>query len=223
MQTNLIQKPNLADAATTAIRSLIMEGRLPDGERINEVHLSEQLGVSRTPLREALSRLASEGSIEAKPRFGFYVRPLTTEEFTQVYDLRPIFDPAALKLAGLPSDRQIARLDHLNRKLARLVEPDEIIETDDEWHMELLAHCPNRALVEIIENIIQRTRRYEMALMRETQNVTNASLEHAQIISELRARNLKGACAVLEQNMRTGKAPILAWLKAREAKMGTRS
>lgn len=221
MQISTLQKPNLADSATSAIRSLIMDGSLRDGERINEVHLSEQLGVSRTPLREALSRLASEGAIEVKARFGFYVKPLTAEELNQIYDLRPIFDPAALKLAGLPSEKQITRLDQLNRKLAKLTEPEEIISTDDEWHLELLAHCPNRALVEIIEGCIRRTRRYELALMREERNVANASLEHMEIIAQLRARNLKGACVALEQNMRTGKAPILAWLKSRATRMGT--
>ncbi|HYX40890.1 MAG TPA: GntR family transcriptional regulator, partial [Pyrinomonadaceae bacterium] len=69
---------------------MIVDGRLADGERVNEVRLSQALGVSRTPVREALSRLASEAALIATPSFGYSVRPLSVNEFEQLYQLRPI-------------------------------------------------------------------------------------------------------------------------------------
>ncbi|MFM9864239.1 MAG: GntR family transcriptional regulator [Micropepsaceae bacterium] len=217
----MIDRPNLAETVADAIRAMIVDGRLGDGERINEVQISAVLGVSRTPLREALNRLTADGSLTAKARHGYYVAPLTEDEFVQLYDVRPILDPAALKLAGLPSPAQLDRLDVLNKKLAATQKPERAVACDDDWHRELLAHCPNRVLVEMIENIIRRTRRYELALMREQKHIAYVAKTHTLILSALRKGDLARACGALEQNMREGREPVLNWLRAR-TKLGGR-
>jgi DNA-binding GntR family transcriptional regulator len=218
---SILSRNNLSDTAADALRTMIVDGRLPAGERINEVHLSQKLGVSRTPLREALARLAQEGALNNIPRLGFFVRPLTLEEFEQIYDIRPILDPEALRLAGIPDAKRIEQLEKLNRKLAAARDAETAIALDDEWHLELLAECPNRVLVEFIQNIILRTRRYEIALMREAPNVRRASEDHAHILTALRRNDLPGACAALKHNMQSGRAPIVKWLKRREAVKST--
>lgn len=209
-------RDNMSDSVAAELRHWIVDGRLPAGERINEVHLARQLGVSRTPLREALSRLAAEGALKSVARFGFFVRPLTLEEFEQIYDIRPILDPEALRMAGLPDAKTIERLEKLNRRLATVRDPENVIALDDEFHLALLDRCPNRVLVEMIQNIILRTRRYELALMRETSNVERATEDHDRILAALRRRDLPAACAALKRNMQWGRAPIVSWLKARE-------
>lgn len=211
-----LRRENLSDAAEAAIRGMIVDGRLASGERLNEVHLAEALGVSRTPLREALNRLAHEGAIETRARLGYFVKPLTLAEFEQLYDVRPILDPAALKAAGIPDAAQLAELEKLNRKFAAARAPQAALALDDEWHLALLAHCPNRVLIELIENMMLRTRRYELALMRETKNVVQAGDDHERILAALRNRDLGAACAALEKNMRSGRAEIMAWLRGRD-------
>lgn len=211
-----LAKTKISDAAVVAIRTMIVDGQLAGGERINEVHLAERLGVSRTPLREALNRLASEGALIAKPQRGYFVRPLSLEEFDQIYDLRPLLDPEALRVGGVPGAAQIEKLEKLNAKIAH-ARGEAAIKLDDEWHLTLIEACPNRVLIEFIENIMLRTRRYELALMRETKNVATATDDHARIIAALRKGDLEAACAALKRNMQSGKPPILAWLKAREA------
>jgi DNA-binding GntR family transcriptional regulator len=95
-------RDNLSDSVVLRLRNMIVDGQLAAGARINEVHLSQQLGISRTPLREALARLAQEGALRSVARIGYFVRPLTVEEFDQLYDIRPILDPEALRLAACP-------------------------------------------------------------------------------------------------------------------------
>ena len=175
MQSMEIERGNISEAAADAVRAMIVDGRLEAGDRLNEVHLAQQLGVSRTPLREALSGLVAEGALIARPRLGYFVRPLTLEEFEQIYDIRPLLDPEALRLAGMPSAKSISRLEKLNSDLAR-AKGLRAIEIDDAWHMELIAGCPNRVLIEMIQNMIVRTRRYELALMREQKNVGTATV-----------------------------------------------
>lgn len=220
MQLAEVERGNISQAAADAVRAMIVDGRLSAGDRLNEVHLAQQLGVSRTPLREALSGLVAEGALIARPRLGYFVRPLTLQEFEQIYDIRPLLDPEALRLAGIPNEKRIARLEKLNADLAR-AKGLRAIEIDDAWHMELIAECPNGVLIEMIENMIVRTRRYELALMREQRNVGVATQDHDRIVAALRAGDLKAACAALKQNMQSGREPIVAWLKTRAVAKGT--
>jgi DNA-binding GntR family transcriptional regulator len=213
-----LKRANVSEAVAAAVRQMIVAGALTEGERVNEVHLAEKLGVSRTPLREALNRLAAEGALISTPGLGYSVRPLTLDEFQQVYDIRPILDPEALRLAGIPRAARIARLETLNRRLAAASDAEAAILLDDEWHHELLADCPNRVLIELIENIILRTRRYELALMRETREVVRAIRDHERVQRALRRGDLSAACEALRHNVQSGSAPIMAWLKARQSK-----
>ncbi|MGQ0532998.1 MAG: GntR family transcriptional regulator [Caulobacteraceae bacterium] len=209
-------RPNISEAAADAVRAMIVDGRLPDGERINEVRLAEQLGVSRTPLREALNRLSAEGALTSVPRIGYFVRPLTLEEFQQIYAIRPLLDPEALRLAGVPTAKKIERLRKLNESLRKTRKTETAIALDDQWHLALISDCPNRVLIELIENIIVRTKRYELALLRDSLNIARATDEHAQILDVLQAGDLEAACKALRQNMESGFAPLVEWLKRRE-------
>ncbi|HJT98173.1 MAG TPA: GntR family transcriptional regulator [Rhodanobacteraceae bacterium] len=218
MQKQPIARDNISDSVAIELRNRIVDGRLPAGERINEVHVSRELGVSRTPLREALAKLAQEGALDSVPRIGYFVRPLTVEEFEQIYAIRPLLDPEALRLAGLPSRERLDRLREINDRIERTRNADAVIALDDAWHLELIAGCPNRVLIDLIEQFIRRTRRYEIALMRERKNVGTATSNHKAIMAALRRRDLAAACAELRTNLETGREPILAWLESRETK-----
>ena len=210
-------RETLSDETANLVRHMIVDGTLPAGERINEVHLARRLGISRTPLREALSGLEREGALANVPRIGWFVRPLSLEEFGQIYPIRPLLDPEALRLAGLPSPARLDELRALNARIGRARDADAAIALDDEWHRLLIADCPNRVLLELVDQFITRTRRYEIALMREGRNVAVAAATHAQIMAALAAGDLAAACAALRANLETGFAPIAAWLAEREA------
>ena len=210
-----IAASSISSQAADEVRRRIVSGELAAGARINEVQLAAELGISRTPLREGLGQLVAERVVLTEPRRGFFVAPLGIAEFEQLYDIRPLLDPEALRLAGIPSPASLDRLERINRRLLAAKTPPAAIDLDDQWHLELLAACPNRVLVELIELIIGRTRRYEYALFRETGNVWTAGTEHESIVAALRRGDLAAACRFLEQNMRSGKAPIVAWLTER--------
>ena len=211
-----LPRGNIADDLVNSLRNMIVDGALAAGERINEVHLSRALGVSRTPLREALARLGREGTLVGVPRIGWFVKSLSLEEFEQLYPLRSLLDPEALRLAGLPAAETVEALERLNAGIGAATDPDEVIALDDEWHLALIDHCPNKILLELIRDMIRRTRRYEIALMRERRNVAVATATHRDIMAALRRGDLEGAVAALRRNLTTGFEPIRAWLAARE-------
>lgn len=206
--------------AADAVRAMIMDGALADGARINEVRLAERLGVSRTPLREGLSQLVAEKVVAAHPRRGFFVREFSVDEFQQLYDTRPLLDPAALRAAGPPTARQLARLEALNDAFGRARSAARAAALDEEWHLALLDHCRNEVLMDLVRNVMMRMRRYEAALFRETRVIWNSTDEHAEILAALRREDLTGACRALARNVQSGRAEMLDWLSAREAASG---
>lgn len=215
-----IQKQSISESAADAIRAMIVDGTLADGARINEVHLARTLEISRTPLREGLMRLVTEGVVTTEPRRGFFVTPLTLDDFLELYAIRPILDPAALALGGLPNEGSLVALERINDRMLAARSPSRAIDLDNQWHRTLLAHCPNSVLLDLIEQIIGRTRCYEHALFRETDNVWNAGDEHARIMASLRDGDLDAACKGLTRNLQSGAEPIVNWLRQRTTHSG---
>ena len=209
-------RPNISLELAETLREMIYDGRLPADSRINEVHLSEALGVSRTPLREALAMLVAEDALEAKPRRGTFVRPLTRNAFLDLYQIRPMLDIGALRLAGLPDAETVVRLRELNERLTRARGARQRIEIDDEWHLLLVAGCENPVLLGLIHQFMLRTRRYELAYLQEQQHTSTAVDEHLLIMDALERKDLEAACDALLTNLTSGVEPILQWLDERE-------
>lgn len=220
MQYTISRTQAVSDQATSAIRLMIINGDIVDGGRINEVQLSKKLGVSRTPVREALGQLIAEQFVTLIPRRGFFARELTPKEFSDLYDLRPILDPAALIAGGQPTISEINQIEQANNIFLKADTGLAAVEADEVFHRLLLVRCPNAVLMSLIGNLMQRTKRYELALFRETQPVTFAGDQHAQIIKALRDENLELAAKHLKENLTGGKASILSWLKARTENFG---
>ncbi len=209
-------RDNLATDLADTLRQSIVDGQLATGERINEVELAASLEVSRTPLREALYRLVAERLVESRPRQGFYVREIGPRELADVYGIRAILDPAALEAAGLPDPDRLDRLTAINDRIREAADdPERIIDLDDEWHLELLQGCPNRALVDLIREFMRRTRPLERAYTRDRGNVQTMVRIHDQILDALRAGDLDRAVGLVRENMRVGLPPIVEWLEER--------
>jgi DNA-binding GntR family transcriptional regulator len=211
-----LDRPNISQNVAADVRELIFLGELVAGEQINEVHLAAKLGVSRTPLREALSSLVSEQAVDLIPRRGFFVRKLTIEEARQIYAIRPLLEPEALRLAGLPSPADLQSLEEINSDFANAPDARTAIRLDDSWHLQLLAQCPNRTLVDLLMHVIRRTHRYELAVMGKPEVLNSSAKQHSEIMHALGQGDLEAACALLKTNL-SGLAPILDWLESCES------
>jgi len=196
---------------------MIVTRALAPGERVNEVHLARELGISRTPLREALSSLVAEGALTAVARKGFFVSALSVDELKHIYPIRALLDPQALRQAGIPDDRKLKALAGLNREIEASRDVETRISLDDRWHLELVSDCENPVLIELIEQLIRRTHRYEYGYLSDKRNLAVPLEEHARILAALAEGDLEGACDWLRQNMTSGLQPIIAWLEGLEA------
>jgi GntR family transcriptional regulator of vanillate catabolism len=151
-----------SDRAVILLRELLLKGTFPAGARLTELSLVPQLGVSRTPVRHALSRLAHEGLLEELPRGGFRVRSFTVDEIWNAIELRGILEGAAARLAAerlrdpaaLAPLRQL--LTDLNNRLPKtLTDFVSYVQINDRFHREIWTLSANRMLVDNIEQVIR--------------------------------------------------------------------
>jgi len=211
-----IERLSLRTQVLEELRRLILEGELSSGNQIRESRLAAELGVSRTPVREALHRLEQEGLVTNRPGKGFAVAILSAEEAQELYPLRALLEPVALRLSGLPDQETMRELRRLNSVLARTPKGPTWIDADDRWHDLLIANCGNRHLIRMIGNLRRLTRRYEFAFSQATEDRLEASAEqHQLILQRLSDGDLDEACDLLADNMVVGVEAVLRWLQAR--------
>ncbi len=207
--------PNLSEQVANGLRDRIYDGRLAGGERINEVHLAAQLGVSRTCIREALGKLVAEDALISVPRRGCFVRELTVKEFEDIYPIRALLDPEALRLSGVPTAAALERLERINGRIRAAKDIETRMTLDDEWHLQLVAGCDNDVLLGLITHFMRRFRRYGLAFGRDASVLQEAGREHLAILEALRDGDMASACDWLRRNLSSNKAPILEWLESR--------
>lgn len=209
-----IERTSLRQQVLQEIRNQILEGALPSGSAIREEPLAEALGVSRTPVREALHSLEREGLVSSEPGKGFRVGDLSAAEVQELYPLRALLEPLALRLAGTPEPQALDELRLLNTQLSSTAKGPAWIDTDDRWHDLLVEQCPNRHLLRMIDNLRRLTRRYEFAyLAGHPGDPTASTQQHDEILVSLETGNLDQACDLLADNMVVSIEPILRWLQ----------
>jgi DNA-binding GntR family transcriptional regulator len=196
-----ISRRNLRHDAQAVLRQQLLEGQLEG--RLNECELSVELGISRTPLREALLGLEKEGLVVAAPGKGFSIVPLSAQELGEVYPILWTLECLALRLRGFPTADELAALTRTNDRLeAKLHQSSAALQLDTEWHTALLKPCPNARLKESIRHLKQSAYRYEYAYMQEARRVIASVAQHRRILAALKRRDMETATATLEENWR---------------------
>jgi DNA-binding GntR family transcriptional regulator len=205
-----IEQVTLADRVYEALRNRILEGDLLAGEFIREQEVSDALGVSRTPVREALGRLASEGFLKRIPRHGFRI---PEEPLVDVLELYPIVSSLEL-LAGrlaLPNlgEEDIQRLKSINARLAAGADSKktnrehvrEMVELNNQFHRVLWKRSGNRRLMDLLEDVSSQVLRLEIWYYSYPDHTEQSVLEHGQIIAAIERGDHDEALRVLERNM----------------------
>lgn len=186
-------------------------GELPMGEGINEMQLATELGVSRTPLREALIALENEGLIESTVGKGFRFAPANEKEFLELCPVLASLEALALELSPPEHVAKIAPvlLGKATAFSADVGEHGLIMQNDAEWHDLLLSGCPNERLMELITTLKVALRRYEVLLVPDEESVRRSAGEHLRLAQMLAAGDMPGAIAVLKENWASAARELL--------------
>lgn len=191
----------------------ILSGEATAGERINESLVARRLGVSQTPVREALGGLAELGFLTSRPRRGFFVRALSRREAEDIYSLLADLEALALTRSAAPTSADLERLGEINRELAGASDdPLRAIELDTAFHEKLHARCPNRLLRDLLGRHRRLAFRYEVAYMRGTGRISVSSRQHERILAALARGELAAAGEAVRENWLAGIEPLADWL-----------
>ena len=186
-----LRRVSLREQALDVVRQALVSGEIKPGDIYSAAALAERLGVSNSPVREAMLTLVHEGLLEAVPNRGFRVVPLSDTDLDEVYQLRLLLEvPAMVQLAerGIAAERE--RLIGLAEDIERAAAARDVIrflETDRAFHLELLALQGNRRLVSIVANLRDQTRLYGLKMLAQQDKLGASAAEHRRLLSAIDA------------------------------------
>jgi DNA-binding GntR family transcriptional regulator len=191
--------------AENAIRRRVVTGEIVPGAWLRESALARELGVSRTPVREACNRLASDGLIDWEPMRGFRSPALDPDELEAVYPVLVSLETLAVASIGEPLAALAAGLEASELSLvSRCEEVHEYYEVDRSWHRHLVAAAENPVLLEMHTRLAERLSRYMYTYWRRRTDVDRSEFEHGQIAEAFQRDDRQLASALLRSHRLSG-------------------
>jgi len=209
----MIQRFPLRDEVYRRILDGIHRGDPSPGARLRDSALASSLGVSRTPVREALLRLAREGILDSDVGRGFRVPPLDATEIGNTGQIVGVLESLALELTPDFSSEQLGRLAEIDRQLEHTRgDATRCVDLEEEWHRVLLERCPNRQLLDLIISLRHILARYLAAYLRDSQRMALSTLPHQKILVALRQDDKEAVLRAFAQQWRRGIEELQAWI-----------
>jgi DNA-binding GntR family transcriptional regulator len=203
---------SFSDRVERALRDRILHGVVAPGDRLNEVEIAGELGVSRGPIREALQRLASDGLVELQAHRGAFVRRLGPAEVRDLFEVRLALETTIARLAaGRATDAQLADLDALVRAGSDPVgHADVRFQGPRDLHARLAEATGNAALIAHLTLVNQELRLLRTRSGEVPARAEHAVAEHAEIVAAVRAGDADGAAAAMEAHLRSALTHVLS-------------
>jgi DNA-binding GntR family transcriptional regulator len=214
---------SLAEDAAQTIRGMILLEKLPPGTALPERDLAEALGVSRTPMREAIRLLAGEGLVQYTASRRPYVADPSLEEICDYLRVQGALEALAGELAcAHASDAELREIDRLNRAIAEAAADEDdgrlaAFKADMEFHEAIVRAAGNDALIDTHQKYNARLWRARFMSSQRKVSLDSTRAEHAAIVSALRARDGAAASAALKQHLKTAEANIAQAMAERRA------
>lgn len=215
-ETTVVSRVCLRDAAYARLRDWIIDGTLAPEESLRDEALAEALGMSRTPVREALQRLEDEGLVVTVATRRTYVSPVTLTQAREIYPIVASLESLAVRFALPHIDA--ATLDHMteaNRRLALALETGdtgEAVEADMLLHAAFIERSGNHELIAVLEDMKSKVRRIDRAFWGSADR-SDSLRDHDELIAAFRAHDSRTAQRIIARNWERG----LRWLNPASA------
>jgi DNA-binding GntR family transcriptional regulator len=185
-----------AREAYQMLSNAIVSGELAGGEFLNESELAEQLGMSRTPVREALSRLSKDRLVDLVPGRGAFVRDVSLSDLRDIYELRKVLECFAAEEAGTTvSDDDIAEMESEWLEIRDLaaagddVGYERVSRLDNRFHSLIIDNCTNQRLKDFMHLLNQEILRYQLVTARTLNDIHDTAEQHLRLVAHLKKRD----------------------------------
>lgn len=204
---NKIQRTFVRKEAYTKLRDWILDGTLAPGTQLRDKELASQLGVSRTPIREALLRLEDEGLIKTKPNRSTHVSSIDFHQAFHLYSIVWTLECLALSQAfGAMTNEHIQLMIEANERFLQKMETKDrlaALDADHDFHSVYVKLSNNQELEKIISEIKTKLKRLDLYYFEKIKNALLSYDEHKQIIEALKQKNLSLAMQAVEHNWKS--------------------
>jgi DNA-binding GntR family transcriptional regulator len=192
---------SLVDSAYQQIRQRILDNVWPPGHRALEQEVALALGMSRTPVREAIMRLRNEGLVEVIPRHGLRVLPVSPTDMREIYQILTALECMAAELLAQrkPTDAELKPLVDASKAMDKALKADDLdawAAADERFHAHFIELAGNRQLQATMLNYWDRAHRARMFSLRLRPKPVNSTKEHMQMVEHLRAGDAEAAVRV---------------------------
>lgn len=205
LKVNMNEYLPLRDVVFNTLRQAILKGELAPGERLMEIQLAERLGVSRTPIREAIRKLELEGLVLMIPRKGAEVAKISEKSLRDVLEVRRSLEELAIELAcQRMTPEAVEELERKQEEFKEAVEqgnPMEIAETDEAYHDVIYKGTCNDRLVQMINNLREQMYRYRLEYIKDEDKRQILLLEHDNILRAVRQRKVQEAKEAMREHI----------------------
>ncbi len=206
---------SLVDAAYKNIRRRILDNVWAPGYQALEQEIALHLGMSRTPVREALIKLAKEGLVEVIPRRGMRVLPVSSVNMKEIYEILTALESMAAEIlaARKPSDTELKPLISATKAMERALAKGDLdawAAADELFHVRLISMAGNAMLADAVMSYWDRAHRARMFTLRLRPTPINSTQEHMALVERLRAGDVAGAAAVNRQHRQRASRELLA-------------
>ncbi|NLM09360.1 MAG: GntR family transcriptional regulator [Clostridiaceae bacterium] len=195
----------LRDVIFNTLRDAIVSGELKPGERLMEVALAERMGVSRTPVREAVRRLEMEGLVIMTPRKGTHVAELSVKDIMDVLEVRAALDKLATSLAAKRArPENIRQLENIHKQYITCLQKENIpgaIRKDVEFHEVIYNAAGNNKLTNVAGNLREQIYRFRVLYMKDFTNAEEVLKEHQAILQAMQEGNAELAGKLAEEHI----------------------
>ncbi len=209
-----MEDKGLSNWVTTSLREAILNGNFEPGEKLDQDMIASELDVSRTPIREALKVLASEGFVEIRSYHGAYIPIISQQDIYDVYEIRWIVESEITRQAtsSIPVD-VLDYLDHLVLQDTLPLDANSdkrFYQVDQELHGTIAGYCRNRLFKEILDKLNNRIVRVRtFALHQPGSHLDNSHFEHVEIIAAMRSRDETEAAKKMEIHLKNSARRIM--------------
>jgi GntR family transcriptional regulator, rspAB operon transcriptional repressor len=208
----------LPQRAYLAIRNAIRHLQLPPGKTVLEREMAEILGMSRTPVRESLVRLETEGWVRLIPRRGFIVTPLVADDLQQIYEVVESLDGAAGRLAtNRATHEELNQLEHLIEEQEKALELNDLLtwtDLDDQFHNYIVDLAQNPRLRGIVDSQSDQLYRARLYTIEFRPKPTHSVIEHKAILAVMRAGEPEAVRTMLQAHRHRARNEILKALQS---------
>ena len=203
---------NLAESVYAALKRELHEFAWVPGDRLSETEIGQRLGVSRTPVREALFRLRNEGFLEVEAKTGWFVRPIDFDRLDQLYDLRVVLECASLaKLTARrddPPELEQLKTHWLVSASERLDDPRAVGELDEAFHASLVRAAGNGEIARVHLEVTERIRIVRRLDFTRPDRIEATYQEHAKILREVMRRKTDEAQRLVRSHIEQSKTEV---------------